>query len=458
MFETVAPFLASDGALFKATATLDELAKLNSGLWYGYTQVGKAITIYPVDNAHFSRITAELRRILPPTAAAPAVPFDHNLVPGSNIYVRYGAFVTKTNLTRGSGMPAPAILAPNGNLVPDRRDISAPDWAVPPVPLSEWEVGVDQTPLPDRYRVFRSISQRGKGGVYEAIDTGVSPPRRCIIKEGRKNGETAWDGRDGSDRIENETNVLIDLHACRVGVPRVLDTFKVEDNAYVVLEKLSGSSLHHSMAQRKRRLSIRKAISFGKQVAGLVAKIHSAGWVWRDCKPANLLVTNEGSLRPIDFEGACPIARPDPLPWTTPNFAAPEIFGRDRRKNCGTNGPEDLYALGVCLFMIFEGRLPHGNDDPSTITNKQGQRRVVGGIWHCSRERCDCGLTDGHVDSHLFSRRSIPKEVQFIIKRLLCRNAGLRPSAAATRTVLKRIEGQFTKKIREASVISDRIK
>ena len=43
----VAPLLKSRGVLYKATATLDELDKLNSGVHYGYSQVGKFLTVYP---------------------------------------------------------------------------------------------------------------------------------------------------------------------------------------------------------------------------------------------------------------------------------------------------------------------------------------------------------------------------------------------------------------------------
>src|SRR5438874_65459 len=51
---------------------------------------------------------------------------------------------------------------------------------------------------------FKALSQRGKGGVYQAVDLSVSPARLVIIKEGRRHGETDWLGHDGFARIQHE--------------------------------------------------------------------------------------------------------------------------------------------------------------------------------------------------------------------------------------------------------------
>ena len=97
------------------------------------------------------------------------------------------------------------------------------------------------------------------------------------------------------------------------------------------------------------------ALARGAELARLVARIHAAGWVWRDCKPGNVVVTAGGRLRPLDFEGACRVERPDPLPWGTPAFAPPEggeePGGRSRL-------PEDLYALGAVVYFLLAGRTP----------------------------------------------------------------------------------------------------
>jgi serine/threonine protein kinase len=94
------------------------------------------------------------------------------------------------------------------------------------------------------------------------------------------------------------------------------------------------------------------------EVARMIAQIQARGWVWRDCKPSNIIVSKTGQLRPVDFEGACLVNQPDPLPWGTIGFSAPEMNNPFRGHS---RHPEDLYALGVITYFLLAGRLPDEN-------------------------------------------------------------------------------------------------
>ena len=445
MLDSAAPYLRGRGILFKAVTTLDELAKLNSGLWYGYSQIGKFITVYPLDEDQFQRTICDLEQLLPADVAAPRIPFDLETTAGSNIFYRYGGFVTRT-LVAENGTEVPAILSPSGKLIADRRDIPAPEWVSSPIVRKT--IAKDRkagSPLSSRYKVFSAHSQRGKGGVYEAFDTSFGPPVTCIIKEGRLHGETAWDGRDGRDRVENEAKVLADLLQKGVNVPHVFDHFEVDDNSYLVLEKISGTSLQRFVKDQNRLLTYKNAIEIGRKIAQLIARIHAAGWVWRDCKPTNLFVTNSGKLRPIDFEGACRIDQPDRLPWNTPNFSPPEIFDVKRLKTLSSNIAEDLFALGTVLYYIFEGKLPPSNDGRHPDASL---RRVN------NRER----TADDHENFCIsFSRRGTPASVKSVITRLLGEDPDARPVASEVFEILSSIKCHFAKKVRKTHVVADRI-
>lgn len=453
---SIGQLLKDANVLLKAPVSLDELIKINSGLWYGYWQVGKFITVYPRNDAEFSSLCEKLYLLTRPYSSAPAVPFDRRAYSDGCIYYRYGAFrASKTNNKNGS--IEQAIVSPNGTTVSDCREIAAPVWASDPF---QKKTSTSDTSVaayfPDQYHVFSALTQRGKGGVYKAIDTSSASARLCIIKEGRKNGEAVWDGRDGRWRILNEKNVLSALAANGVGVPRVYDSFESGGNFYLVLEKIEGLTLQEVITSRKRRLPILRALTIGIQVAKLIAKIHSAGWVWRDCKPSNLFIDHNSLLRPIDFEGACPINKPDPFPWSTPLYAPPEVFYINRSSTFGFDFAEDLFALGTCLFYLFEGNLPEIRRRPPP--NGLYQSKSISNKFPAAGDLPPQGAVWGNNGARLkFRRREIPVTLKGLISQLLNADPARRPDAKVVHDALGSIQRHLSQKMQKSFVIAERI-
>lgn len=362
VLERVAPLLGGRGVLFKAPASLAELDKLNSGIYYGYSQIGKVITVYPRTEAE-AVLLAERLHELTRGMRAPSVPFDLRYRRDGCVFYRYGAFKA-LEVGGTDGEPTYALRDPEGNLVPDTRDSSAqPDWVTDPFPGGGAVAAPTPTPtlLQTTFKAFRALTQRGRGGVYQALDLSTASPRLCILKEGRRDGETCWDGRDGAWRVRHEGRVLAALREAGVNVPRLYASFRVERNRYLAAEFIEGESLHDLLGRRMRRLPVGVALRLGAELARLVARIHAAGWVWRDCKPGNVVIARGGELRPLDFEGACPVDRPDPLPWGTAAFMAPEVEAAFRGHS---RLPEDLYALGAVLYFLLAGRTPEASSPP----------------------------------------------------------------------------------------------
>jgi hypothetical protein len=360
VMRAVAPLLSRRGVLYKAPASLYELSKLNSGVFYGYSQVGKFLTVYPRSAEEAVRLARELHR-LTRDLSAPAVPFDLKYRDDGCVYYRYGAF-TGVEVEGADGERAYAIRDPEGNLVPDRRDSAvAPAWAADPfLPRHPRPQSTPaSTPLRTTFKAFRALKQRGRGGVYHALDLSVMPPRLCVLKEGRKDGVVDWDGRDGVWRIRHERRVLASLHGAGVDVPRVYSSFRAGKNYYIAVEFIEGESLEEWLCRRRRRLTVASALAHGAELARLIARIHAAGWVWRDCKPGNVIITRDGRMRPLDFEGACPVDSPDPLPWGTTCYVPPELWDAFRGQS---RAPEDLYALGAVVYLLLAGRPPDDSE------------------------------------------------------------------------------------------------
>jgi hypothetical protein len=400
--ERVGPFLDARSVAYKAPRSLQELIKINSGLYYGYSQVGKIITVYPTTPEEAVELARRLHGLVG-RLAAPSVPFDERF--GGNIYYRFGAF-THLEMEHEDGRRSLAIRDRDGALVPDVRVRDSagakPDWVSDPFVRERRRARrrkAQEGPSAKSFRVFRALVQRGKGGVYQAIDMRGGAARLCLLKEGRKNGELTWDGRDGAQRVRHEEHVISSLPAGGVDAPRIYSSFELGGNYYLVTEFIEGESLHNLLAKRERRMPVPLALRYGMQLSDIFRQLHAAGWVWRDCKPANILVTPEGRLRPIDFEGACSAARPDPLFWGTPGFSPPEW----REPNTATCTSGDLYALGAMLYLLLTGRVPE-TPDPAPV------------------ERM---------------RQNVPAEVRALVMRLLSRNPQSRPRAEDVSRELK---------------------
>lgn len=401
VLERVAPFLIAHSVHFKAPRSLNELIRINSGLFYGYSQIGKIITVYPRTPEDAVSLARELHKMTR-RMVAPSVPFDLRYSAASNVYYRFGGF-RHLEIEDAEGQRTLAIEDIEGNLVPDERlsEKAKPDWVSDPFegqrPRSKSRKAPH--PLAKSFRAFRALVQRGKGGVYQAVDLRTHPPRLCLLKEGRKNGELTWDGRDGVWRVRNEERVLSMLLASGVDAPRIYSSFESEGNYYLVTEFIKGESLQNLLFKLQRRMSLSRVLRYGIQFADIFRQIHAAGWVWRDCKPVNILVTPEGRLRPLDFEGACPVNQPDPMFWGTPGFTPPDW----RDFNPQTCLQDDLYALGSMLYLLLTGRVPEVIE-PLPIEKL---------------------------------RQNVPSNVRELVMRLLSRSPALRPSAETVGRELK---------------------
>ncbi|SFV04795.1 serine/threonine-protein kinase [Pseudoduganella namucuonensis] len=133
------------------------------------------------------------------------------------------------------------------------------------------------------------------------------------------------------------------------GVVAVLDAGERDGTAYVVSEHVPGPSLAAALEAGPPPLE--RALAWTGQLLEALAHVHKRGVVHRDIKPSNLLLAADGGLRIADFGLAC---RAGPAEaHGTPAYMAPEqMRGQVDQRS-------DLYAAGVVLYQLLEGRKPY---------------------------------------------------------------------------------------------------
>jgi serine/threonine protein kinase len=200
-----------------------------------------------------------------------------------------------------------------------------------------------------RYQIVRTLGSGGMGQVYLAQrDDEVL--QRVAIKVLNKH----LMDEQMLARFDAERRILASLE--HPNIARLIDAGSEDGQAYYVMEFVDGMPVDQFCQQNNLSLSDR--LSLFLQICDAVACAHSQLIVHRDLKPGNILVTNQGDVKLLDFGIAKPLKT---LPGTdqlhetiagsatmTPQYAAPEqISGQTIGVSC------DVYGLGLLLYRLL---------------------------------------------------------------------------------------------------------
>jgi eukaryotic-like serine/threonine-protein kinase len=225
------------------------------------------------------------------------------------------------------------------------------------------------------YELTALIGRGGMGEVYRARRADAQYDREVAIKLVRGGYHVGY----VLQRFRAERQILANLE--HPNIAHLLDGGATADGLpYLVMELVEGEPIDSYCEHRG--LPIAARLRLFCDVCSAVSYAHQRLIVHRDLKPSNILVTNEGTVKLLDF-GVAKLLQPTAPEVTaaptatlmqalTPAFASPEqILG------LSITTASDIYSLGVVLYHLLAGRSPYGH---SVLTTQDAIREV------CERE------------------------------------------------------------------------
>ena len=207
-----------------------------------------------------------------------------------------------------------------------------------------------------KYEILKQIGKGGMSTVYLAMDQRLN--KQWAVKEIRKN----YSGKKNEVVVNSllaEANLMKRLD--HPALPRIVDIIEDRETIYVVMDYIEGESLDRILLEDGPQPQER-VIEWAKELCDVLGYLHrqKPPIIYRDMKPANVMLKPEGNLKVIDFGIAREYKEANLADTTvlgTRGYAPPEQHGSRQ-----TDARSDIYSLGMTMHHLLTGIDPRPAD------------------------------------------------------------------------------------------------
>jgi len=216
-----------------------------------------------------------------------------------------------------------------------------------------------------RYEVERELGKGAMGVVFLGRDPVIG--RRVALKTIRADGDDSSDTREFTERFLREAQA-----AGTLSHPNIVTIHDVGEEvetgtSFIAMEYVEGKNLKQ-LLKDKVSFSYDRIAEIVISVGEALDYAHRRGIVHRDVKPANIILTTDGTVKITDFG----IAKMESSSLTatgqflgTPNYMSPEQVTAEI-----VDGRSDLFSLGVVLYELLTKKKPFAGDNLTSISYK----------------------------------------------------------------------------------------
>jgi serine/threonine-protein kinase len=232
--------------------------------------------------------------------------------------------------------------------------------------------------IADRYEVGALIGRGGMADVYEGIDTRLG--RKIAIKVLKADLVA-----DPSFEVKFRQEAQNSARMTHPTIVRVYDTGEEESidgngnprrTPYIIMEYVQGSVLRDLLHARK--LSIPEAIGFAEGILTALEFSHRAGIIHRDIKSANIMITETGAVKVMDFGIARAMSDSSATQsHTTGIVGTAQYFSPEQARGETVDARTDLYSTGVLLYEMLAGRPPFVGETAVSVAYQHVSEEVT---------------------------------------------------------------------------------
>lgn len=228
------------------------------------------------------------------------------------------------------------------------------------------KAGIDASGgLPDRvgpYRIEARLGVGGMGQVYRAWDERLERPVAA-----KQLLATVAEKPKIRERFRREARAAAKLNHPRI--VRIYDILDTEEDDWIIMELVEGRSLRSLL--QKTSLTMEAVLRIARDVAEGLAAAHKQGIVHRDLKVENVMVTEAGRAKILDFglaKDLDPNVDESTLSIQGAVIGTVRAMSPEQAQGLPVDHRSDLFSLGILLFEVVTGRSPfQGSNEVKTL-------------------------------------------------------------------------------------------
>lgn len=205
------------------------------------------------------------------------------------------------------------------------------------------------------YKILEKLGEGGMGVVYKAEDTKLK--RDVALKFLPSN---AIQGKEEKNRFTREAQAAAALN--HANIAHIYAIEEHNSQMFIAMEFIEGKSLEEIVgAKGGSPMKIEQAIEYATQIAGGLQTAHEKGIIHRDIKSANIMVTDKGVVKIMDF-GLAKLANRSKMTVQGSTLGTAAYMSPEQARGEKLDHRSDIWSLGVVLYEMVSGRLPFKGD------------------------------------------------------------------------------------------------